>query len=392
MEIQTKSTSFATALSCSSCKKIYSIKEPQSFAPCCNSPFLVDYAFDSDFKKKDLSGRESTMWRYHEMLPIFTSENRVSLGEGMTPILNLRRLGEAYGFNELLLKDEGLNPTGSFKSRGLSMAVSKVKEFGITECVIPTAGNAGGAMSAYCARAGIKATVIMPAITPMIFQQEYKFYGADIILVDGLIDQCGLIAKEFEERTGAFNMSTLKEPYRIEGKKTMGYEIAEQLSWELPDVILYPTGGGTGLIGIWKAFNEMVQLGWISRDQFPKMIVVQSDNCAPMVSYVHNEPIDESKLQKSIANGLAVPKAFGKDLIKKVVEESRGYAITVTEEQILEGTLEISKKEGISVAPEGGAIWAALKDLVKEGLVSKEEKVLLMNTGNALKYFENLEL
>lgn len=392
MEIQTATTSLATDLFCSSCKKTYPLRELQNFASCCQSPLLVDYDLREGLNKETLQGREATMWRYHELLPLFDPGNKVSLGEGMTPILKLDRLAKEFGFNTLLLKDEGLNPTGSFKSRGLSMAVSKAKELGVRECVIPTAGNAGGAMSAYCARAGIKSTVIMPEITPKIFQQEYAHYGADLLLVDGLIDQCGVIAKEFEARTGAFNMSTLKEPYRIEGKKTMGYEIAEQLNWQLPDVVLYPTGGGTGLIGIWKAFKEMIQLGWISGEKLPKMVVVQTENCAPMVSYVHNEPIDESRFQKSIANGLAVPKAFGQDLIKEVVEESNGYAIAVSEVQILENTLEISKTEGISVAPEGGAIWAALKALVQSGKIEKDETILLMNTGNALKYLVNLEL
>lgn len=390
MEFQIAATSFATSLSCANCKKIYSLREIQSFTPCCHSPLLVDYELREGLSKEILKGRETTMWRYREVLPILNLKNQVSLGEGMTPILSLSRLAEKHGFNTMFLKDEGLNPTGSFKSRGLSMAVSKAKELGVTECIIPTAGNAGGAMSAYCARAGIRATVIMPVITPGIFQQECAYYGADIVLVDGLIDKCGVIAKELEERTGAFNMSTLKEPYRIEGKKTMGYEIAEQLDWELPDVIIYPTGGGTGLIGIWKAFKEMIQLGWIPGDKLPKMIVVQTKNCSPMVSYIKGEQVDEPVFQKSIANGLAVPKAFGKDLIKKVVEESNGYAVAVSEAQILESTLEVSKTEGISVAPEGGAVWAALKDLINGGFVKKDEKVLLMNTGNALKYFENL--
>lgn len=392
MEFQIATTSFAINLFCANCKKTYSFREIQNFASCCQSPLLVDYDLRAGLIKETLQGREATMWRYHEVLPILNPENQVSLGEGMTPILSLSRLAEKYGFNTLLLKDEGLNPTGSFKSRGLSMAISKAKELGVTDCVIPTAGNAGGAMSAYCARAGIKSTVIMPSITPKIFQQEYAHYGADIVLVDGLIDKCGVIAKEFGKRTGAFNMSTLKEPYRIEGKKTMGYEIAEQLNWELPDVIIYPTGGGTGLIGIWKAFKEMIELGWIAESKLPKMIVVQTENCSPMVSYIKGEQVDESGFQKSIANGLAVPKAFGKDLIKKVVEESNGYAIAVSETQILENTLEVSKTEGISVAPEGGAVWAALKDLTKDGLVNQGEKILLMNTGNALKYFENLEV
>ncbi|MEO9886146.1 MAG: threonine synthase [Balneola sp.] len=392
METQLATNSLIKNLHCSSCGKEYSAYDLADYAHCCDKPLLIEYHLNSSFKKEMLIGRPLTMWRYHEMLPVLNPANRVSLGEGMTPILDLNRVGDEYGFENLSLKDEGLNPTGSFKSRGLSMAVSKAKEFGVEECVIPTAGNAGGAMSAYCARAGIKATVIMPDITPKIFQDEYKYYGAEVILVNGLIDKCGHIAKELAERTGAFNMSTLKEPYRIEGKKTMGYEIAEQLNWKLPDVIVYPTGGGTGLIGIWKAFKEMVQLGWLEANKLPKMVVVQTENCAPMVSYVNGDKIDESQFRKSIANGLAVPKAFGQDLIKEVVEESGGYALAVDEQRILEGTLEIGRKEGISIAPEGGAIWEAVKQLKAEEKVMGGDKILLLNTGNALKYLENLEL
>lgn len=392
METQISSTSLVKNLSCSSCDKEYSLYNLIDFAHCCDKPLLVEYNLKESFSKESLKGRPLDMWRYQEVLPLLDPENKVSLGEGMSPILKLDRVGKEYGFDHLYLKDEGLNPTGSFKSRGLSMAISKAKELGVEACVIPTAGNAGGAMSAYCARAGIKATVIMPDITPKIFQDEYKYYGAEVILVDGLIDKCGELAKKIEEETGAFNMSTLKEPYRIEGKKTMGYEIAEQFNWELPDVIVYPTGGGTGLIGIWKAFKEMIELGWISEEDLPKMVVVQSENCAPMVSYVHGIPIDDSQFKKSIANGLAVPKAFGKDLIKQVVEESGGYALAIDEQRILEGTLEVGRKEGISIAPEGGAIWEALKQLKVEGKVSGDDKIVLLNTGNALKYLENLAL
>tara|TARA_R110000868_G_C10885876_1_gene763261 strand:- start:344 stop:1522 length:1179 start_codon:yes stop_codon:yes gene_type:complete len=392
METQLVTNSLIKNLHCSSCGTEYSAYDLTDYAHCCDKPLLIEYHLNSSFKREMLVGRPLTMWRYHEMLPVLNPANRVSLGEGMTPILDLNKVGDEYGFESLSLKDEGLNPTGSFKSRGLSMAISKAKEFGVEECVIPTAGNAGGAMSAYCARAGIKATVIMPDITPKIFQDEYRYYGAEVILVNGLIDKCGQIAKELAERTGAFNMSTLKEPYRIEGKKTMGYEIAEQLNWKLPDVIVYPTGGGTGLIGIWKAFKEMVQLGWLEEKKLPKMVVVQTENCAPMVSYVNGDPIDESQFRKSIANGLAVPKAFGQDLIKEVVEESGGYALAIDEQRILEGTLEIGRKEGISIAPEGGAIWEAVKQLKAEEKVMSGDKILLLNTGNALKYLENLEL
>jgi len=392
MKIQNSTFSLVTHLSCSSCNKEYNFDEIQSYAICCEKPLLVNYDLENPISKDILMDREFNMWRYHELLPVLNTEHIVSLGEGMTPIIRLKKLEEEYGYKNLLLKDEGLNPTGSFKSRGLSMAISKAKELGVKECVIPTAGNAGAAMSAYCAKAGISATVIMPKITPKIFQQEYRFYGAEVILVDGLIDKCGEIAKEYEKRTGAFNMSTLKEPYRIEGKKTMGFEIAEQMKWSLPDVIIYPTGGGTGLIGIWKAFKEMIQLKWISKEQLPKMIVVQSENCAPMVNYINGVEYDNSSLKESIANGLAVPKAFGKDLIMKVVEDSCGCAISISEDKILAGTLEIGRKEGIGVAPEGGAIWESLKILSSNGTISKQDQVLLLNTGSSLTYLDNLNL
>lgn len=321
------------------------------------------------------------------MLPLFDQSNRVTLGEGMTPILTVTRLAKSQGFDHLYIKDEGLNPTGSFKARGMSMAVSKAKEFGIKECVVPTAGNAGGAMSAYCAEAGMKSTVLMPKITPKVYQDECRMYGSELILVDGLIDTCGKLAAEIEKETGAFNMSTLKEPYRLEGKKTMGYEIAEQFGWELPDVILYPTGGGTGLIGIWKAFHELIEMGWISDEKLPKMVVVQSSNCSPIVDYVLGNEA-KTHYQGSIANGLAVPKVIGMQMVNQVLKESNGYAVTVSEQQILGGLKEFSSSEGISLAPEGAAVWMALKDLVSQGKILKHEKILMLNTGSGYKSLE----
>lgn len=382
-------TSLANNLYCSKCNTTYDIEQLHDFSPCCNKPLLVKYHNVEYLPKEILINRESTMWRYKEVLPVFDSKNRVTLGEGMTPILPMKAIGNKYGFEQLWVKDEGINPTGSFKARGISMAISKAKELGVKACVIPTAGNAGGAMSAYCAAAGMTATVIMPSHTPKAFQDECIFYGAELILIDGLIDQCGALAATIHEETGAFNMSTLKEPYRIEGKKTMGYEIAEQMDWKLPDVIVYPTGGGTGLIGIWKAFQEMISMGWIGDTHLPRMVVVQSSNCAPMVDFIHgntaNAPYGESK-----ANGLAVPKAFGQDLIKQVIKESHGEAIAVDEEAILKAAVELSRAEGISFSPEGGATWVGLQNLVMSGVISKDEKVLLINTGSASKYLDNL--
>ncbi len=307
----------------------------------------------------------------------------------MTPLLHLGRLGEKFGFSDLWLKDEGQNPTGSFKARGISVAVSRAKELGIVSCVIPTAGNAGGALSAYCAAGGINATVVMPKNAPVTFQKECKFYGADVKLLDGLIDACGLVASKISERTGAFNFATLKEPYRLEGKKTIGYEIAEQMNWQLPDVILFPTGGGTGLIGMWKAFNEMVNLGWIE-DRLPKMVVVQSRNCSPLVDCFSHESTNKAGYTGSIANGIVVPSPFGKEMIMRVIRESNGYAISVTDDQIVEGIEEISRTEGLLISPEGAATWMALNDLVSQVAISKHEKILIFNTASGYKYLDSL--
>jgi len=390
MESTLQLQSLATDLACSKCGERYGLNAIQYFSTCCEKPLVVNYAQENTFSKSELDGRENSMWRYSEMLPLTDNLNRVSLGEGMTPILPMDRIAKKYGFTNLSVKDEGQNPTGSFKARGLSMAISMAKELGIGECVIPTAGNAGGAMSAYCAAAGMKATVIMPRHTPKPFQDECRLFGADLKLVDGLIDQCGEMAAAFQKETEAFNMSTLKEPYRLEGKKTMGYEIAEQMNWELPDVIVYPTGGGTGLIGIWKAFHEMIEMGWIDGAHLPRIIVVQSLNCAPMVHFVEGNNAG-GHYGESKANGLAVPKAFGKDLIKRVVRESNGSAIAVSEESLLRNAKELSRAEGISFSPEGGATMSGLLDLVTLGVISREEKVLLINTGSASKYMDHLQ-
>ncbi len=385
-------TSLANQLACSNCGKPYSLYNLQTFSTCCNKPLVTTYHLSGSFKKEMLAERPATMWRYAEVLPVLAPENIVSLGEGMTPIIELNRLAARHDFQNLMLKDEGLNPTGSFKARGLSMAISRAKELGIERVVVPTAGNAGGAMSAYCAAAGIKATVVMPGHTPQIFQQECRYYGAEVILVEGLIDKSGQAAAKIEKEQGAFNIATLKEPYRLEGKKTMGYEIAEQLNWELPDVILYPTGGGTGLIGIWKAFHEMIQLGWLPSDvKLPRMVVVQAENCAPMVDFIQGSERGAEAYTESVANGLAVPVAFGKDMIRAVVEESDGLALTVTDQEMAAGMREVSAAEGILVAPEGAALWKALLKLREQGQIADDERVLMVNTGNGYKYLENFQ-
>ena len=326
------------------------------------------------------------MWRYAELLPVFEEENIVSLGEGWTPIHLLRKLSYQLGMREILLKDESVNPTGSFKARGLSVAISKAKESGITHCIIPTAGNAGGALSAYAAKANIKATVIMPIHTADTLKEECRLYGAELILISGLIDACGKKAKQLAAETGGFDMSTMKEPYRLEGKKTLGFEIAEQCNWQLPDVIIYPTGGGTGLIGMWKAFKEMQQLKWIT-GKLPRMVIVKSKNCNPMIQMFETGAFPENfSAEASIASGLVVPYPFAKDLIQQVVKESKGTAITVTEEEITKGIEDIAATEGLLLSPEGSATYIGLKKLIEKDYVKEDETVLLFNTGAWYKY------
>jgi threonine synthase len=346
---------------------------------------LVSYRFPS-LSKKILQNQPFNMWRYAAFLPVLEEENRISLGEGWTPIHSLDKLSARAGLKKILLKDESVNPTGSFKARGLSVAVSKAKELGIRHCIIPTAGNAGGALSAYAAKAGIKATVVMPRHTPATLQEECRLYGAELILVDGLIDACGRKAKQVAAETGAFDMSTMKEPYRLEGKKTLGYEIAEQLNWQLPDLIIYPTGGGTGLIAMWKAFKEMKALGWLY-GQLPKMIIVQSEKCNPMIQMFENGTIPaDFAPEASIAYGLAVPSPFAKDMIQEVISESNGTAVTVSETEMADGIKEIAMTEGLLLSPEGSATYMGLKKLVEKDYITEDETVLLFNTGAWYKY------
>jgi threonine synthase len=331
------------------------------------------------------------MWRYREFLPIRSDRHIVSLGEGMTPLVPMPRLAERLGLADLTVKDEALNPTGSFKSRGLAMAVSKARELGVETCAIPTAGNAGGALAAYCARAGMQAIVYMPDATPDIFRKECQFFGARVHSVPGTIADCAARLKA-DWQDDWFDVSTLKEPFRLEGKKTMGYEIAEQGNWQLPDVIVYPTGGGTGLIGIWKAFQELLELGWI-KGPLPRMVAVQTEGCDPIVAAfrqkatqarVHPDPAP------TIANGLRVPNAFGDMLILKALYESQGTALTVSEKDMREGIGEVASKEGLLLAPEGAALWKATAALRAQGWLRPDERVMLINTGSMYKYMENV--
>jgi len=390
---ETKSFSSVTILKCSNCNKEYTVSLVNSFAPCCDQPLIVEYDFQKPFFKKDLVGREDTIWRYHEMLPVKDPKNVISLAEGSTPILHLKNLAAKHGYSSLMLKDESYNPTGSFKARGISVAISKAKELGIEKFIIPTAGNAGGALAAYCAKAGMECIVIMPAHTPAVFKKECELYGAKLILVEGLINDCAKKADEINDKKGYFNISTFKEPYRLEGKKTMGYEIAEQLNWELPDVIVYPAGGGTGLIGIWKAFAEMLKIGWIT-GPLPKMIAVQSENCAPIKAAFEDRPGWKKNFlpRSSVAIGLAVPFPFGINLIMKVIDESNGRVITVSEEEIIDGIKEIAKAEGIFVSPEGSATWKSLTRLKENGNIHDQDRILLLNTASGYKYLENFSL
>ncbi|MBD1395673.1 threonine synthase [Pontibacter sp. JH31] len=387
-----RSLSHLSTLTCSSCGIAYDAFEQQTVSACCHMPLLAGYIPDN-FKKESLQQREGTMWRYLEMLPVLHEQNIVSLGEGYTPILKLTNLAKKYELSSLQLKDEGQNPTGSFKARGLSMAISKAKEHGVEGCIIPTAGNAGVAMSAYCAKAGMRAVVVMPRHTPKAFRDECYWYGAEVVLVDGLINDCAAKVKELNRSGELLDVSTLKEPYRLEGKKTMGYEIAEQGNWQLPDVILYPAGGGTGLIGIWKAFKEMQQLGWLGKGiKLPRMVAVQAANCQPLVETFSGRQANCQNYvgKPTIANGLAVPRPLGEQLMLQTLQESGGIATSITESDMLVGLKELGENEGLFVAPEGAAVWMAARKLLDTGYIMQDEKILLLNTGSGQKYMENL--
>jgi threonine synthase len=376
-------------LQCSNCGKIYSAHVINTFATCdeCGtSPLISNYDFEH-VTKEDIDFADRSMWRYSKLLPLFDQKNKVSLGEGLTPLISLKNLSSDYDFGPLLMKDESLNPTGSFKARGLSMAVSKAKEFGIRKCIIPTAGNAGGALAAYCAKAEMEAVVVMPEHTPKAFKDECILFGAKLILIQGLISQCAQKVREVNSTGDYYDVSTMKEPYRLEGKKTMGYEIAEQLNWKLPDVILYPAGGGTGLIGIWKAFHEMIELGWIE-NRLPRIIAVQSKNCQPLVETWAGRQKNSKEYQgmPTVANGLAVPNPFAERLILKILIETGGEPISISEMEIISAQKEIARREGLLIAPEGAALLPALQNLVAENKVSRDENILLLNTGSGYKY------
>jgi threonine synthase len=354
-------------------------------------PLLVRYDLDGvkrALPREALAARPQTLWRYRELLPVRRPENVLSLGEVVTPLVPLPRIaGRLANGGFLLVKDEGRLPTGSFKARGLVLAVAMAKELGVTAMAMPTNGNAGSAMAAYCARAGIKATVFCPDDTPDVNVREIAMQGAEVFLVDGLIDDCGRLVAEGEKEIGWFNCSTLREPYRIEGKKTMGIELAEQLGWEMPDVIFYPTGGGTGIIGMWKAFAELEALGWIGKKR-PRMVVVQAAGCAPIVKAWEEggEHAPRWRDAHTFAAGIRVPQAVGDFLILRAVRESGGFAIAVDDGAIMEGWREVAAEEGLLLCPEGAATYAAYKQALLDGRVKPGERAVLFNCATGLKY------
>ena len=385
--------SFLTHLECARTGARYDADQLHNLSDV-GAPLLARYDLDgvaAALKKQDLAGRRTDMWRYLEVLPAASEAEIVSLGEGYTPLHHAVRLGAAAGFSQLYIKDESSNPTGSFKARGLSAAVTAARARGADKLAIPTAGNAGGALAAYAAACGLEAHVFMPRDTPVAFQIECRSCGAQVELVDGLISDCGKIVAARKEAAGWFDVSTLKEPYRIEGKKTMGYELAEYFDWELPEVILYPTGGGTGLIGMWKGFKELQELGWI-RGPKPRMVSVQAAGCAPIVRAFErgDESAEMWQDARTAASGLRVPGAVGDFLMLQALRESGGTAVPVTDEELVAGSHELARHTGIFPAPEGGATLAALHKLREQDWVGADERVVLFNTGTGYKYLEVL--
>ena len=385
-----KTTSTLTHLECGYCGEHYAADQLMNLCPQCGKPLLARYDLAKaaeTLTRESLAGREPSLWRYVEVLPVQDESAMLRLGEGWTPLHHATRLGDSIGCPNTYVKDEGVNATGSFKARGLSMAVSRAFELGAQELAIPSAGNAAGAMSAYAALAGLPAHVYMPADVPDLFQVECRELGATVTLVDGLITDCGVKVREGVEAYGWFDVSTLKEPYRVEGKKTMGYEVAEQMEWTLPDVIIYPTGGGTGLVGMWKAFDELEQMGMIDSRR-PRMVSVQSSGCAPMVRAFEQDEEFATPWEgaATVADGLRVPAAVGDFLILRALRASNGTAITVTDQEMLDYPREMGRLTGIFPAPEGAACLAAQVKLLASGWIQPDESVVLFNTGSGLKY------
>jgi len=381
--------SYLAHLDCPECGRVFAAEELHTICPECGSPLLVRYNLSqarAHLDRDEMKVQPCNMWRWRELMPVRDEKHIITLGEGGTPMFRVPRLGAQLGLPQLYIKDEGRNPTGTFKARGLGAAVARAVELGVQGFVIPTAGNAGGALAAFAARAGLPAHVFMPADAPASNQNEVKLAGAHLHLVQGLISDAGRESAALAKETGLFDVSTLKEPYRLEGKKTMGYEIALDLGWQLPDVILYPTGGGTGLIGIWKAFDEMEQLGWIGSSR-PRMVCVQAAGCAPMVE-AFEEGRDHCEFfadAQTVAAGLRVPKPLGDRLILRAVRQSHGTAIAVTDDEMIAARAQIAATEGIQACLEGAATVAALRKLLASGWVKPDERVVCLNTGTGLK-------
>jgi threonine synthase len=361
----------------------------------CGAPLLARYDLTGAraWRRESLAGRDATMWRYRELMPLIDDEQPLTLGEGWTPLVHAGRIGRELGLARLFIKDESLNPTNSFKARGLAAAVTRAFHLGAATLAVPSAGNAANALAAYAAAAGLAAKVFMPRDVKLPFVRECELYGADVTLVDGLITDAGRVAGERGKSLGWYDVSTLKEPYRIEGKKTMAYELGEQLDWQFPDWIIYPTGGGTGMVGMWKAFDELEHIGWKPSTDRPRMVSVQAEHCAPIVR-AFDEGAERCEMwpnARTIADGLRVPKALGDFLVLRALRESGGVAIAVSDADMILGMRELGAKEGISAAPEGGAALHALKVLLADGRVKPTDTVVVFNTGGALKYLDVLQ-
>jgi len=382
-----------THLECSKCSKSFDPKQPQFLCEC-GAPLLARYDLEraaKEMRPGHLALREPSMWRYREVLPVEDPDDRVSLGEGFTPLLPATRLGAELGLARLAIKEEAGNPTGSFKARGLSAAVTMAKLLGATDVCLPSAGNAGSALAAYAAKAGLKAHVFVPKDIARVFVMETGAYGAHVEMVDGLITDAGRICAGLAREHGWYECATLKEPYRIEGKKTMGYELAEQMGFELPDAILYPTGGGTGLIGMWKAFAELEQMGFVGSKR-PRMYAIQAEGCAPIVK-AFGEGREDAPMWENAhthAHGLRVPKALGDFLILRALRESHGAAVAVSEAEIIAGVKRAAAAEGLFMAPEGGACVAALSKLKASGHLGADDSIVVFDTGTGFKYAENM--
>ncbi len=382
--------SYLTHLECSRCGQWHDAEQVQTVSVCCGKPLLARYDLArarGEWQRESLAGRPATMWRYHELLPARQETEIVSLGEGMTPLMACQRLGQALGYAgaQVLVKDEGQNPTGSFKARGMSAAVSRARTLGVKALATPSAGNAAAALAAYAARAGLPATVFMPEDAPESAKVQVAVSGTNLYLVKGLINDAGAMVAALKEERGWFDVATLKEPYRVEGKKTMGFELAEQLGWRLPDAVIYPAGGGTGVVGMWKAFEELEALGWIDARR-PRMIVVQTEGCAPLVRAFHAgvETAELWQNARTLAGGLRVPAAIGDFLILRAVRQSGGTSLTVSDAEMLEAVRLLAATEGIFAGLEGAATVAAYGKLLADGALKPEDEVVLFNTGSGL--------